>query len=114
MSGKRFISIVVVCFISLQFSFSQSVKNFSKDKKFFLDELNTFFKEFPNSYILDFSNSLIDDKKGDIKTLVIGPEGGFSEKERESFDKNFVVGIKSNIILRSETAIITASSKIIV
>ena len=30
------------------------------------------------------------------------------------FDKNFVVGIKSNIILRSETAIITASSKIIV
>ena len=76
--------------------------------------LNTFFKEFPNSYILDFSNSLIDDKKGDIKTLVIGPEGGFSEKERESFDKNFVVGIKSNIILRSETAIITASSKIIV
>lgn len=49
MSGKRFISIVVVCFISLQFSFSQSVKNFSKDKKFFLDELNTFFKEDRNA-----------------------------------------------------------------
>lgn len=50
MFGKRFIVIVVMLFItSLQFSFSQSIRNFSKDKTFFLDELNTFFNEDKNA-----------------------------------------------------------------
>ena len=76
--------------------------------------LDEFVKYFPNSYFLDFSQTSIDEKKVLIDTIIIGPEGGFSKKERDKFKKDFIVGFKSNIILRSETAAICASSKIII
>ncbi|OCL81711.1 16S rRNA (uracil(1498)-N(3))-methyltransferase [Arcobacter porcinus] len=76
--------------------------------------IDEFIKEYPKSYILDFSNQLIEDKKDLIDVLIVGPEGGFSKRERELFKKEFVIGFKSNLILRSETAIISASSKIII
>lgn len=75
--------------------------------------LEQFIKENENVYFLDFSTICIDDKKDEIKTLVIGCEGGFSQKEREKFNKDFVVGFNSNLILRSETAIISAGAKIL-
>ena len=52
-------------------------------------------------------------KKDEIKTIVIGCEGGFSNNERENFDKDFIVGFDSNLILRSETAVLAVCSKII-
>ncbi|BAK74405.1 MAG: 16S rRNA (uracil(1498)-N(3))-methyltransferase [Arcobacter sp.] len=75
--------------------------------------LDEFLKNNKNIYFLDFSNKLIDEKKDEIKTLVIGCEGGFSKNEREKFNIDYVVGFESNLILRSETAIIAATSKII-
>lgn len=75
--------------------------------------LDEFIKNYPKSYFLDFSTTSIENKKDEIETLVIGCEGGFSKRERDKFDKNFIVGFESNLILRSETAIISASSKII-
>ena len=75
--------------------------------------LEDFLKENEKVYFLDFSTICIDDKKNEIKTLVIGCEGGFSQKEREKFNKDFVVGFNSNLILRSETAIISAGAKIL-
>ena len=75
--------------------------------------LAIFIKDNPNTYILDFSQIPINNKISDIKTLIIGPEGGFSKEERELFNKDFIVGFNSNIILKSQTAIISASSKII-
>jgi 16S rRNA (uracil1498-N3)-methyltransferase len=75
--------------------------------------VETFIKENDDVYFLDFSNTSIDEKSDVIKTLVIGCEGGFSNKEREIFNKNNIVGFNSNLILRSETAIISASSKIL-
>ncbi|OCL87442.1 16S rRNA (uracil(1498)-N(3))-methyltransferase [Arcobacter porcinus] len=76
--------------------------------------IDEFIKEYPKSYILDFSNQLIEDKKDLIDVLIVGPEGGFSKRERELFNKELLIGFKSNLILRSETAIISASSKIII
>jgi len=76
--------------------------------------IDTFMKQNKNVFFLDFSNVSIDKKCDEIKTLVIGCEGGFSNNEREIFNKEFVVGFNSNLILRSETAIIAASSKIII
>ena len=76
--------------------------------------LEQFLRENSDTYFLDFSTVCIDNKKDEIKTLVIGCEGGFSQKERGKFNKDFVVGFNSNLILRSETAIIAASSKIII
>lgn len=75
--------------------------------------IDTFIKDNPDTYFLDFSQTSIDSKVLDIKTLMIGTEGGFSKRERELFNKNFVLGFSSNLILKSQTAIISATSKII-
>ncbi|QNK85228.1 16S rRNA (uracil(1498)-N(3))-methyltransferase [Aliarcobacter cryaerophilus] len=75
--------------------------------------IDTFIKDNPDTYFLDFSQTSIDSKVLDIKTLMIGTEGGFSKRERELFNNNFVVGFSSNLILKSQTAIISATSKII-
>ena len=75
--------------------------------------LNEFISKNQNVYFLDFSTTLIDEKKDEIKTIVIGCEGGFSNNERENFDKDFIVGFDSNLILRSETAVLSVCSKII-
>ncbi|APW64705.1 16S rRNA (uracil(1498)-N(3))-methyltransferase [Poseidonibacter parvus] len=80
----------------------------------FCNSLEEVMKENENVYFLDFSDISIDDKKEDIKTLVIGCEGGFSKDERLTFNKEKIVGFKSNIILRSETAILSAASKILI
>jgi len=75
--------------------------------------LDEFLKNNKDIHFLDFSNKLIDEKKDEIKTLVIGCEGGFSKNEREKFNIDYIVGFESNLILRSETAIIAATSKMI-
>ena len=75
--------------------------------------IDTFIADNPDTYFLDFSQTSIDSKVSDIKTLMIGTEGGFSKRERELFNKNFIVGFSSNLILKSQTAIISATSKII-
>ena len=75
--------------------------------------IDIFIKDNPDTYFLDFSQTSIDSKVLDIKTLMIGTEGGFSKRERELFNKNFIVGFSSNLILKSQTAIISATSKII-
>jgi len=76
--------------------------------------LDEFLEQNDDVYFLDFSTSLVDDKKDDIKTIVVGCEGGFSSNERSDFNSEYVVGFKSNLILRSETAVISASSKILI
>lgn len=78
------------------------------------NSLEEFLKQYPNTYFLDFSSTNIESKKDDIETLLIGCEGGFSNKERASFDKKRVVGFDSDLILKSETAAICAASKILV
>ena len=63
--------------------------------------IDTFIADNPDTYFLDFSQTSIDSKVLDIKTLMIGTEGGFSKRERELFNKNFIVGFSSNLILKS-------------
>lgn len=78
------------------------------------NSLDDFLKENENSYMFNFSKNSIDDKKDNIDTIILGCEGGFSNNEIEKFEQNKIVGIDSNIILRSETAAITIASKILV
>lgn len=78
------------------------------------DSIEEFLSNHDDVYFLDFSKTSIDDKKSDIKTLIIGCEGGFSEHERAIFKKDNIVGFDSNLILRSETAIVCAASKILI
>ena len=78
------------------------------------DSLDRFIEENNNIYLVDFSKKLISDCKEDIDTILVGCEGGFSTDEREKFQSDNIVGFKSNLILRSETAVISAASKILV
>jgi 16S rRNA (uracil1498-N3)-methyltransferase len=76
--------------------------------------LDDFLKSYPDSYMFNFSKQNIDEKKNDISTIVLGCEGGFSKKELSQFSEDKIVGIDSDIILRSETAITVIASKIII
>ena len=78
------------------------------------DSLENFLLSNQNVYLLDFSNENIENKKNDIETLLLGCEGGFSKNERETFSSDKIVGFNSNLILKSETAAISAVSKIII
>jgi len=78
------------------------------------ESLEQFMKDNPDTYMFNFSENLIDNHKNDIKTIVLGCEGGFSSQEVSIFNKNKTVGINSNLILRSETGVVAIASKIIV
>ncbi len=55
------------------------------------DSLEKFMSLYDDVYFLDFSQDLLEYKKDDINTIVIGCEGGFSQDEKDSFDKSYVV-----------------------
>ncbi len=78
------------------------------------DSLDKFLQNNPNSYILDFSQTTIELKRSEINTFILGCEGGFSKNERKKFNKEKIIGFDSDLVLRSETAIISAASKILV
>ncbi|NWF67110.1 MAG: 16S rRNA (uracil(1498)-N(3))-methyltransferase [Campylobacterales bacterium] len=73
--------------------------------------LKEFLKEYPDSFVFNFSTNYITNQQ--IKTIIIGSEGGFCDEELNLFNKEKIVGIESNLILKSETASIVAASKIL-
>ena len=58
-----------------------------------------------NFAILNFSTQKISKKIFEFDTFLIGPEGGFSQKEMENFASVATFGFDTDLILRSETAI---------
>jgi len=78
-----------------------------------LENLDEVLNLYSDTFIFNFSNNSIDEQK-DINRIVVGCEGGFSPKELEKFSQDKVVGINSNLILRSETAVTVISAKLIV
>jgi len=76
------------------------------------DNLESFLSDYPNCKVLDFSENKISNNS-DIETILIGTEGGFAEEERALFTNKNIVGLNSNLILRSETAAISVASKIL-
>ena len=75
--------------------------------------VKTYCEMYPNSAILDFCDNKIDEKS-EITSILIGPEGGFSEKERILLSKRAVFGLSCPSILRSETAVVAVASKILI
>jgi len=78
-----------------------------------LENLDEVLNLYNDTFIFNFSNNSIDEQK-DINRIVVGCEGGFSPKELEKFSQDKVVGINSNLILRSETAVTVIAAKLIV
>jgi len=76
--------------------------------------LNDFLQENKNTVVIDFSIEKIDENIAN-ETFLIGCEGGFSEDERKNFsDLNLKkLGLDSPMILRSESAVVAMSSKVL-
>jgi len=125
------LGVTKITFINCEFSQRKYTINYEKLEKLLInssqqsgrssiikleecESLDLFLEQNPESYMFNFSTNLLDDKKDDVKTIVIGCEGGFSDDEIEKINHAKIVGIKSNLILRSETGIVTIASKIAV
>ena len=123
------LGVTKITFINCEFSQKKYTINYEKLEKLLInssqqsgrssiitfeesDSLKTFLSENKESYMFNFSENLVDDVKSDIRTIVIGCEGGFSDEEITLVEKQKIVGIDSNLILRSETGVITLASKI--
>jgi len=124
------LGVTKITFIYCQYSQKQYKPNLEKLKKLLInsssqcgrssiieldicDTLQEFIKNNPNSYMFNFSKNNILNYKDDISTIIIGCEGGFSKQEFESFDKQKVVGIDNNLILKSETAVLSVACNIL-
>lgn len=77
-----------------------------------LPTLQDYIKAYPQSHILDFSEIKLNETEK-ISSILIGPEGGLSQKERMLLQNQSIVGLTCNTILRSETAVVAAASKIL-
>ena len=74
-----------------------------------LESISEYFEKYPASSVLDFGGKSI--SKGDIESILIGCEGGFSEKERSFFQEKSIYGLDTQMTLKSESAVIAVSSK---
>ena len=124
------IGVSKITFISCKYSQRNTKINYDKLNKILVnsssqsgrsdtivfDEVNSldeFISLYPDTYMFNFSTNNINSSTNDIKTIVLGCEGGFSFEEVETFNQNRIVGVESNMIMRSETAIVSIASKLL-
>ena len=61
--------------------------------------------------VLDFGG---ENEWGEVKRILIGPEGGFDDKERKRLSKYKKVSFKTDFILKSETAAVGVCAKLLI
>jgi len=76
------------------------------------DDLESFLEKYPESKMLNFSE---DNFIGttEVKTIVIGCEGGFHEDEVALFKSDNIVGFDTPLVLKSESAACAVASKVL-
>lgn len=72
----------------------------------------SFVKTNPDCAVFDFCETVYPDSDP-YETVLIGAEGGFSDKEREIMQQQKVFRLDTAMILRSETAAVAIASKIL-
>lgn len=77
------------------------------------DNLDSFLKKYPESYMLNFSHTSIDTVRENIETLIIGCEGGFTDDECALFAEHKIVGFSTPLVLKSESAACAVAAKIL-
>ena len=77
-----------------------------------VSSLELFLEQHPTSTALNFSDNFLENGR-DIDVIVIGCEGGFSDTEIAMFDKEHIVGLNSNLILKSESAVCAVASRLL-
>ncbi len=121
------LGVTKITFIMCKYSQKQYKQNFEKLKKLLInsssqcgrssiiqleqcESLDIFLEKNPQSFMFNFSKNNINEKINEIGTIVLGCEGGFSDDEIKKVQKDKIVGIDSDLILRSETAVVTIAS----
>jgi 16S rRNA (uracil1498-N3)-methyltransferase len=75
-----------------------------------VEELDVFARENPNAALLDFDGEALNAKTAHEKTIVVGPEGGFGEKDYAAFKTAARLGVATPLVLRSESAVLVAAA----
>jgi len=74
--------------------------------------LNEFLQEHPQSVMLNFSERFLEERS-EVETVVIGCEGGFTKEEIALFSNEKIMGLKTPLILKSESAACAVSSQLL-
>lgn len=74
--------------------------------------IEEFIGEFPQTKVFDFTDKTLDEY-GEVRSVLIGCEGGFSPREREFLKSQEVFRLDTPMVLRSESAVMAVASKII-
>ncbi|WP_457744230.1 16S rRNA (uracil(1498)-N(3))-methyltransferase [Sulfurimonas sp.] len=74
--------------------------------------LESFIKENPQTKVFDFTEKILG-SESDFSTVLIGCEGGFSQKEKVFLQNQEVFRLDTPMILRSESATVAVASKIL-
>jgi len=74
--------------------------------------IEAFLHVHPDTVVFDFCDEVLESGEG-IETVLVGSEGGFSEKERELLSTQKTVRLNTPMILRSETAVTAIASKVL-
>lgn len=78
------------------------------------NSIKEFMKKYNDFGVIDFSQNKINSfEYKDIKTWMVGCEGGFSKNEKELLKNQKVAGFDTENILKSESASIAIASKIL-
>ena len=76
------------------------------------ESLEAFLSTNPESYLLNFSEHTLSSEMP-VGTIVIGCEGGVTEKETALFSSEKIVGFDTPLVLKSESAVCAVASKIL-
>ena len=101
---KRFERIVEA---SMQQSGRTSLMQFDRYKS-----VESFIREYPDTKVFDFCERTLDDASR-FKQVLIGCEGGFSPEEKLFLESQEVFRLKTDMVLRSESAVMAIASKIL-
>ena len=74
-----------------------------------VEDVASFVNKHPRCVVLDFCERVYDGSD-DIATVLIGPEGGFDDGEREILKNQQVVRLDTPMVLRSESAAVAVSA----
>lgn len=77
------------------------------------DSLEEYLAAYPQTYVVDFSTNVLETSSTLPSSILVGCEGGFSEDERKSFISKQIIGFKTPLILRSESAVVAVAAKIL-
>jgi len=76
------------------------------------NNLNTFLEEYGDAVMLNFSEQILNEN-ADVSTMVIGCEGGFTADEVALFKSENIMGLDTPLILKSESAVCSVASKLL-